>query len=35
MGFIFMCSLVTLIALVGGGYFYIQDRKAEKRHTDK
>lgn len=31
MGFIIMCSFVTLIAIVGGIYFYIQDRKEEKR----
>lgn|GEM_PF-2076333 len=35
MGFIIMCSFVTLIALVGGGYYFIQDKKAEKRHADK
>ncbi len=33
MGFIIMCSFVTLIALVSGGYYYIQDRKEEKRHA--
>ncbi len=34
MGFIIMCSFVTLIAIVGGGYFYIQDKKEEKRHAN-
>lgn len=33
MGFIIMCSFVTLIAFVGGGYFYLQDRKEAKRHS--
>lgn len=35
MGFIIMCSFVTLIALVSGGYYYMQDRKEEKRHANK
>ncbi len=27
MGFIFICSVLTLIAIVGGVYFYYQDKK--------
>ena len=35
MGFIIMCGFVTLIALAGGGYFYIQDRKVSKRQESR
>lgn len=35
MGFIIMCSLVTIIALAGGGYYYLQDRKEAKKHADE
>jgi preprotein translocase subunit YajC len=34
MGAIIMCSLVIVIAFVGGIYFMIQDRK-EARHQDQ
>ncbi len=30
-----MFGLVTAIAVVGGGYFYLQDRKDAKRHANK
>ena len=30
-GFIWMCTLLMLIAIVGFVYFTIQDRKEEKR----
>lgn len=35
MGAMFMFGLIIVIALSGTAYFYYQDRKAEKRHTDK
>lgn len=35
MGFIFMFGLVSAIAIVSGTYYYIQDRKEEKRHSSK
>lgn len=35
MGFIIMCGLVMLIALVSGAYYYFQDRKEEKRHVNQ
>lgn len=30
-----MLILVSLIAIVSGTYYYIQDRKEEKRHSSK
>ncbi len=34
MGAIIMCALVSLIAIVGGVYFWIQDRKEERKKCD-
>ncbi len=31
MGFYIMCGFVTAIALIGGGYYYVQDRKEAKK----
>ena len=30
-----MCSFLTSIAIVGGLYFYIQERKEAKRHNSE
>lgn len=30
-----MLILVSIIAIVSGTYYYIQDRKEEKRHSSK
>ncbi len=34
MGFIFICSVLTLITIVGGAYFYYQDKKEESNYID-
>lgn len=33
MGAMIMFGLVSLIAIVGGGYYYLQDRKEAKREV--
>lgn len=35
MGAMIMFGLIIAIALTGGAYFYIQDKKEERRHAQK
>ncbi len=32
--FIIMCAFVSLIAIVGGGYFYFQDKRKGQHQTN-
>ena len=34
LGFLIMCATVLLIAITGFLYFYIQEKKRERRHAN-